>query len=168
VDSLRQALGVVRAGEHTFSLVSHDDRGSGVLAARQHPAGTDIGVLEKLQGDKRVVFGGFRVVQDSAELRQVGGAVKKRDVFHRLGGQHRQCLWLDLQDFVTIPDGGCDVARSQLPVLGGIGFEVEHLLVAEFGHGLASSRREQRTGAGRWISYPFPARHRDLNTRREV
>ena len=53
------------------ALLAHDDRGAGVLAHRQHAAGGDVGVLQKIVGDELVVVACFLVVEDVAQLLQM-------------------------------------------------------------------------------------------------
>ena len=71
---------VVAVGEDQPALLAHDDGGAGVLAHRQHAAGGDIGVLEKVVGDELVVVGRLRVVEDRAQLLQVPGPQQMIDV----------------------------------------------------------------------------------------
>ncbi|MEI2808818.1 MAG: hypothetical protein V9F00_00975 [Nocardioides sp.] len=68
VDTLRDRLAVVGAGEHALGLLAHHDRGAGVLAHRQHAAGGDVDVLEQVEGDEAVVAAGLGVVDDLAQL----------------------------------------------------------------------------------------------------
>ena len=62
-------------------------RGAGVLAHRQHAAGGDVGVLQKVVGDELVVVGRLGVVEDLCELRQMRRAQQMVDVGHRRFGQ---------------------------------------------------------------------------------
>jgi len=64
VDAARDVLLVPAVGEHVLAALAHHDRGAGVLAHRQHPAGRDARVLEQVTGHVPVVRGGFGVVQD--------------------------------------------------------------------------------------------------------
>ena len=74
---------VAAIDDDELALLALDDRGAGVLAARQHPSGRDVGVLEQLEGDEVVVGGGLGVVEDVAELLEVPGAQQVRDIAHR-------------------------------------------------------------------------------------
>ena len=55
---------VAAVGPDEPALLAHDDRGAGVLAHRQHAAGGDVGVLEKIVGDELVVIRRLRVLDD--------------------------------------------------------------------------------------------------------
>ena len=63
---------VVAVGPDEPALLAHDDRGAGVLAHRQHAAGRDIGVLQKIIGDELVVRGRLGVVEDVARAARDG------------------------------------------------------------------------------------------------
>ena len=71
---------VVAVGPDEPALLAHDDRGAGVLAHRQHAAGGDVGVLEKIVGDELVVVRRLRVLDDGFEARQMRGAQQMIDV----------------------------------------------------------------------------------------
>ena len=74
---------VVAAGEHPLAALAHHDRGAGVLAHRQHAAGRDVGVLQQVEGDEAVVGRRLGVVEDPAQLREVGGPQPVGDVVER-------------------------------------------------------------------------------------
>ena len=90
--ALAQRRLVVAIGEHARPLLAHDDRGAGVLAHRQHPAGGDVGVLEEIEGDELVVVAGLRIVEDIAQLLQMPRAQVMVDVAERRLGQRPQRL----------------------------------------------------------------------------
>ena len=81
------------------ALLAHDDRGAGVLAHRQHAAGRDIGVLEKIESDELVVVRGFRILDDGLERSQMRGAQQMIDVGERGFGQRAQRLARHQQHF---------------------------------------------------------------------
>ena len=64
---------VVALGEDEPALLAHDDGGAGVLAHRQHAAGGDVGVLEKIVGDELVVIRRFLVGENAARLFRCAG-----------------------------------------------------------------------------------------------
>ncbi len=81
--ALGQRRLVVAAGPDEPALLAHDDRGAGVLAHRQHAAGGDIGVLEKIVSDELVVIRRFRVLDDMFEAGKMRGAEQMIDVGER-------------------------------------------------------------------------------------
>jgi hypothetical protein len=97
---------VVAVGEHAGALLAHDDRGAGVLAHRQHPAGGDVGVLQEIEGHELVVVAGLLVLEDAAQLLQVPRAQIMIDVAERglaqaaqrLARHHQHVLAQDLLD----------------------------------------------------------------------
>ena len=89
---------VAAPGPYPLALLPHDDRGAGVLAHGQHAAGRDVGVLQEVVGDEAVVVGRFRVIEDRAQLGEVAGPEKMRDVEERLLGEEAERLGLDGQD----------------------------------------------------------------------
>ena len=103
------------------ALLAHDDRGAGVLAHRQHAAGGDIGVLEKIEGDELVVIRRFRVLDDGFERSQMRGAQQMIDVgesgfrqrAQRLARHHQHLLAQDLFDAQTV-GGDFAVGRGVL------------------------------------------------------
>mmetsp|Transcript_17625 Transcript_17625/g.51187 ORF Transcript_17625/g.51187 Transcript_17625/m.51187 type:complete len:574 (+) Transcript_17625:182-1903(+) len=82
VDSLREARLIVAIREDLGTALADADRRARVLAARQNPGGRDIGVLQELHRDKAVILGGLGIIEDLAQLRQVGLAQEVRDVPH--------------------------------------------------------------------------------------
>ena len=133
VDALADPLGVVGAGEHALGLLAHHDRGAGVLAHRQHAAGGDVDVLQQVEGDEPVVARGLGVVDDPAQLGEVGGAQVVRDVVHRLGGQRADRLGLHLEEGPTVDLDGADALGRDQPVGGVVGPGRQQVGVAELG-----------------------------------
>ena len=84
---IARALGqrrlVVAAGPNEPALLAHDDRGAGVLAHRQHAAGGDVGVLEKIVGDELVVIRRLRILDDVFETGEMRRAEQMIDVGER-------------------------------------------------------------------------------------
>ena len=62
---------IVAVGDDVAALLAHDDRGAGILAHRQHAAGSDVGVLQEIEGNELVVVARLLVFQDRAQLLQV-------------------------------------------------------------------------------------------------
>ena len=93
---IARALGerrlVVALGPDQPALLAHDDRGAGVLAHRQHAAGGDVGVLEKIVGDELVVVRRLRVLDDVLEARQMCRPQKMIDIGERRLRQRPQRL----------------------------------------------------------------------------
>ena len=83
------------------ALLGDDDRGSRVLAHRQHAAGGDVGVLQQIISDELVVGGRFRIVENLGELPEMAGAQQMVDVDHRLFAQGAQRLRVDHEDFAA-------------------------------------------------------------------
>ncbi len=102
VDATADRLAVVGPGEHALRLLAHHDRGAGVLAHRQHAAGGDVDVLEQVERDEAVVPRRLGVVDDLAQLGQVGRAQVVGDVVHRLGGQPLDRLGRDLEEGAAV------------------------------------------------------------------
>ena len=109
---------VVARGDHVLALVADRDRGAGVLAAGQHAAGGDVGVLEQLERDELVVGRRLGVVEDRAELLEVARAQEVRDVVDRGAGEERQRLGLDREHVALAQPLECDVVAGELAVLG--------------------------------------------------
>ncbi len=69
--ALAQRRLVVALGDDAKALLAHDDCGAGVLAHRQHAAGSDVGILQEVKRHELVVVAGLGVVQNLAQLRQM-------------------------------------------------------------------------------------------------
>jgi hypothetical protein len=111
---------------------------AGVLAHRQDAAGRDVRVLEQVEGHESVVRRGLRVVEDRAELAQVGRPKQVRDVPHGLAGERRQRGRLDLEELSPAGGEGADAVRREEAVLGVVLTEREQVGVGEFGHSVSS------------------------------
>ena len=81
---------VAAAGDDILTLLSHHDRGAGVLTHREDAAGGDVRVLQEIEGDELVVGGGFFVVEDFAQLGEVARSQEMGDVAHRGVCQRRE------------------------------------------------------------------------------
>ena len=123
-----------------FALLPHDDRGAGVLAHRQHPAGRDIGVLQEVVGDEAVVVGGLRVIEDRAQLGEMAGPEKMRDVEERLLGEEAERLRLDGQDVLAPKALHAHMAGRELAVRSRVVRKREQRVMGEFGHFILSLR----------------------------
>ncbi len=133
-DAAGDGLLVVAAGEHGLGALADDDRGAGVLAHRQHAAGGDAGVAQQVGGDEPVVRRRLGVVDDRPELGEVRRAQHVLDVADRLADQRGDRGRVDLQERAA---GGLDRTTGrevELPVLGVVGTEGQHVRVTEFGH----------------------------------
>ena len=93
---------VLALGEDEPALLSHDDRGAGILAHRQHAARRDIGVLEKIISDEFVVRGRLGVIEDARELGEMTRAQKMVDVDESLLGKQPYGLALDREDLLAV------------------------------------------------------------------
>ena len=93
---IARALGqrrlVAAVGPDQPALLAHDDRGAGVLAHRQHAAGGDVGVLEKIVGDELVVVRRLRVLDDVFEAGKMRRAQQMIDVGERRLSQRAERL----------------------------------------------------------------------------
>src|SRR5262249_7089911 len=117
---------------------AHDDRGPRVLAHGEHAARSDVGVTKEVERYELVVRRGRRVVEDRAELREVPRTEEMRDVAHRLLGELRERLGLDLQEGLAgCLEGGDVIARDE-SVRRRVGADREKVLVLEGAHGPAA------------------------------
>ncbi len=140
---------VAAGGQHVLALLALHDRGAGVLAAGQHAAGGDVGVLEQLEGDEVVVGRCLGVVEDGGQLGEVAGSEEVGDVAHGLAREQGEGLGLDLQEALAGSLEGGDVVRREQPVGGVVRPERQHVVVDELGH--------SRNGTSRPPSAPQPA-----------
>ena len=137
---------VAAAGEHGLRALADDDRGAGVLAHRQHPAGRDAGVAQQVGGHEPVVGRGLRVVDDPPQLGQVGRAQQVLDVVHGLVHQRGDGGRVDLQEG---PAGGLDRpagTQVETAVLGVVRAEWEDVGVVELGHRSNLTAASTRSG----------------------
>ena len=117
-----------------LALLGEDDRGARVLAHRQHAARRDVRVLQHVERHELVVRGGFRVVEDRAQLLQVRGPQQMRDVVESLGRDQGQRLGRDGEHALPLQACGPDMIGGELAVGRLVGPEREHLLELEFRH----------------------------------
>ena len=117
--------------------MTHDDRRSRVLTARQLPAGCDVGVGEQLEGDEAIVLRSLRVIKNLAQLGEMTGPKQVGDIVEGLGGQQLQGLGAHLQNLaaVDLTDGDMLRCAVEPPVFGGVVSVLEDGLVDELGHG---------------------------------
>ena len=153
VDAPGQGLLVAALGEHVLPALAHDDRRAGVLAHRQHARRRDVGVLQQVERDELVVGAGLGVVDDAAQLGEVGRAQVVRDVVHRLGGERAQRLRLDLEERTPVGLEGADALGGHQPVGRGVLSQGEQIGVRKLWHRPFLTRqatagvRRQRTPA---------------------
>ena len=102
LDARADRLGVVDAGEHALGLLAHHDRGAGVLAHRQYAAGGDVEVLEQVEGDEAVVARRLGVIDDAAQLGEVGRSQVVADVVNRLGREPPDRFGVDAQEHLAV------------------------------------------------------------------
>ena len=120
-------------------LLGDHDRGSGVLASGKDPCGRNVGVLQQLEGDEAVVFRGFGVVEDRAELGEVVAAKQMRHVVDRFAREHSDRIALDLQDLsLTDRLGGDPVPLPGTRYSVSSSPELEHRLIVELAHVVVS------------------------------
>ena len=74
---------IVSVGPDVLAALAHDDPSPGILASGEDHARGNVGVLEQLEGHEAVVRGCFWVVENVAQLLQVGRTQQVRDVGHR-------------------------------------------------------------------------------------
>ena len=80
INALRQRGFIAAAGPHALAFFAGNNRGTGILAGRQHAFGGDIRVAQKLQRHVLIVFAGFRVVENIRHLLLVRRAKHKGGV----------------------------------------------------------------------------------------
>ena len=68
MDAARDRVLVKALGEHVTAALGGHDGGAGVLTHGQHAARRDVGVFQKIEGDETVIRGGFRIIENFAEL----------------------------------------------------------------------------------------------------
>ena len=135
VHAPRQRLGVVGARHHVLALVPDDDGGARVLAARQHPAGRDVGVAQQLEGDEAVVLRRLGVVDDRTQLREMGRPQQVRDVVEGGAGHPAEHVGVDRQQLAAVDGDGGHAVGAQLAVRRVVGAPFEDGLIVEVGHG---------------------------------
>ena len=140
VDAGGERRGVAAPGPHTLALLAHDDRGAGVLAHRQHPAGGDIGVLQQVVGDEPVVVRGFLVVEDGGELGEMARPQEMRDVEECPLREKAERLRLHRQHVLATEPLDADMVRRELAIGGRVVRERELRVVGEFRHVIVSLR----------------------------
>ncbi|CEG07439.1 hypothetical protein BN961_00829 [Afipia felis] len=91
---------IVALGEDAVALLAHDDRGAGVLAHRQHAAGRDVSVLQKVEGHEPVVVARLGVSENFPQLREVAGTQIMVDIDE---GSFRQRLERLARDHQHLP-----------------------------------------------------------------
>ena len=157
VHAQADGLAVVGTGQHALGLLAHHDRGAGVLAHRQHAAGGDVDVLEQVGGHEPVVARRLGVVDDPAQLGEVGGPQVVRDVVHRLRGQLPDRLGRDPEERLPVDLEGRDALGRDQPVGGLVGADGQQVGIAKvrflqgsrcLAHGAQASRGAARRGVG--------------------
>jgi|GEM_PF-3618744 len=73
-------IGITAFGPDATALLAHDDGRAGILTHGKHAACCDIGVLQKIVGDKTVVIRCFRVFKNMGKLLQMAGAQQMVDI----------------------------------------------------------------------------------------
>ncbi len=135
VDALGNPFGVVGAGPDLLAFFGDDRGGAGVLAKRQDTLGGDLGVFEQRRGDVAVVGGGFGVVENGGDLREMFGAKQERRVAHGLLRDEGEHLGVDLEDLATFKGGGRNAFFGEQAIFGVVGAERERVLVRKSGRG---------------------------------
>jgi len=92
-----ETAGVRAVGRDAVTALGGDDGRSRVLTHGQHPAGGDVGVLQQVQGHVPVVGRGFRIIDDPAQLGQVGGAQEMGQIAERGVRERLDRRLIDLQ-----------------------------------------------------------------------
>ncbi len=135
VDAVGQVLLVLAGREHVLAALAHDDRRAGVLAHGQHAGRRDVRVLQQVERDELVVARRLRVVDDPAELGEVGRAQVVLDVVDGLLGQLAQRLRLHLEERPPVgPLDRGDALGGHQPVRGGVLALGEQIGVLELRH----------------------------------
>ena len=114
-NALAEGCLVAAIGPYANALFAHNDRCAGVLAHGQHPAGCDVGILQKVIGDELVVVGGFGIVENRGKLFQVARSQQVVDVHEGLFRQQPQGFGFDRKHVLALEgiDGnqiGCQLA----------------------------------------------------------
>ncbi|MGX1314227.1 hypothetical protein RKD24_004346 [Streptomyces calvus] len=146
VDAPGQGLLVAALGQHVLAALAHHDRRAGVLAHREHARRRDVRVLQQVQRDELVVGRRLGVVDDAAQLGEVGRAQVVLDVVDRLLGELAQRLRLHLEEGPAVGLEGGNTLGGHQPVGGGVLSHGEQIGVLELRH-LAHSSLDGRPPA---------------------
>ena len=136
VDAARDPFTVVGAGDYALGFLAHHNGGARVLAHRQDATGRDVHILEQIQRHEPVVARRLGIVDDLAQLGQVGGPQIVADVVNRL----QKCATVDLERRHPV--------RRDQTVRGVIGADRQEIGIAELGS-LGCTHRANRITAGR-------------------
>src|SRR5690606_28109956 len=175
VNAAGDVLLVLTVGQDVLAALAHHDRGAGVLAHRQDPAGRDARVLQQVERHETVVGGRLRVVKDPPELRPVRGTQQVRDGAHGGLGEQPQRLRLDLQEPPPVRLERRDPVGGQEPVVGVVRAEREQVGEGELRHlkqilardGWGPDHRVRPAGRGR-APHPAVTRGRPSGAERDV
>ena len=83
-----------------------------------------------------IIIGGFRIVENTAELLQVRRAQQVRDVLEGLEGQKLDGFRIDGDDFPAADARYADIVAGQLAIRGLVGSQRKHRVVLIIAHGL--------------------------------
>ena len=136
VDPAGDALGVVGPGEDVLALVADADGRTGILTRGQLALGRDALIEQHGVSHELVVVGSLGIVEDVAQLLQVGGTQVERHVAVSGLGKQLQPGGVDLEDFTAVALDDLDVIFGQQTVLRLVLPDRERLLIDEFSHSL--------------------------------
>eukprot|EP01139_Manchomonas_bermudensis_P000432 Amastigsp_a429_239.p2 type:complete len:281 gc:universal Amastigsp_a429_239:971-1813(+) len=155
----RNRLLVTLVRPHILAFLADDVAVARVLARRELHARGNVGVLEKLQGDKAVVLRRLGVLENVRELLKMRGAEQMRHVAERGRREERQPLRRNLEDLAALHGRRAHVvARDLAPRDIGLALEAENVLVLE-------RRRSSRRGSARSASDRQAPNRSERNTR---
>ncbi len=134
VNAAGDALGIVGPGKNVLALMADADGRAGILTGGQLALGRDALVEQHGISHELVVVGSLGVVEDVAQLLQVGRTQVERHVAVSRLGQQLQTGRIDLEDLTAVALDDLDVIFGQQTVLRFVLPHGERLLVDEFGH----------------------------------
>ena len=108
---------IATPGPYAATFFRHDDGSAGILAHGQNTACRNIGVLQEIEGNEAVVFGGFGVFQNGTQLGQVSWPQQMVDVTKGRFGQHPECCRVHGQDFLALK--GLDARKIAIQLAPG-------------------------------------------------
>ena len=79
-NTVGDVFSIATIGQDAVAALSHHQRSSGVLTHGQNTTRGNVGVLKKIQRNILIVAGSFRVIQNLAQLCQVGWAQEVVDL----------------------------------------------------------------------------------------
>ena len=125
---------IVGARIDVLALVADADGRAGVLARGEFALGRNDLVEQHGVSHELVVVGGLGIVEDVAQLLQVGGTQVERHVAVSGFGQEFEASGVDLEDLAAVAFDDFHVILRQQTVLGFVFPDGERLLINEISH----------------------------------